>query len=99
MVQILGIIDVFDRVTVFSQVYLSCKSKDVVKAIQEALKKHVGKGGKNPMIRTDNGSQFVSHEFHKFMETTGIYHERIPNHNAHIKSYHKYCEKQFFGQV
>ncbi|WP_149453086.1 DDE-type integrase/transposase/recombinase [Pasteuria penetrans] len=102
MVQILSIIDVFDRVTVFSQGYLSCKSRDVVKSIQEDLKKCVGKGEGNPMIRTDNGSQFVSHEFHKFMETIGIYHERIPNkspnHNAHIESYHSIVRSNFLDR-
>jgi putative transposase len=97
---VLSILDVFDRVIVFSNSYLSCKSGDVVKAAQTALDQYVENGEDKPVLRTDNGSQFISHEFHGFVEAEGIYHERIPvqspNHNAHIESYHSLVRINFF---
>ncbi|WP_281289964.1 transposase family protein [Pasteuria penetrans] len=75
---VLSILDVFDRVIVFSDSYLSCKSGDVVKAVQTALDQYAEDGKDKPVLRTDNGSQFISHEFHGFIEAEGIDHERIP---------------------
>ncbi|WP_149454056.1 DDE-type integrase/transposase/recombinase [Pasteuria penetrans] len=89
MVQVFSIIDVFDRSIVFSDSYLSCKSRNVVKGVQMALNKYVGKGENKPVIRTDNGSQFISHEFYGFVGAEEIHHERIPNkspnHNAGLR--------------
>ena len=52
------------------------------------------------MIRTDNGSQFISHTFEEFCESHEINHERIPpktpNMNAHIESFHRIFEDDCF---
>ena len=41
-----------------------------------------------PVIRTDNGPQFISHTFEDFCKNSQLEHERIPpgtpNMNAHI---------------
>ncbi|AIQ62182.1 integrase [Paenibacillus stellifer] len=45
-----------------------------------------------PVIRTDNGPQFISHFFEQACLTHETVHERIlpktPNKNAHIESFH-----------
>ncbi|SFH42894.1 Integrase core domain-containing protein, partial [Desulfotomaculum arcticum] len=49
-----------------------------------------------PIIRTDNGPQFISHVFEESCEKYGTEHERIPpktpNKNAHIESFHAILE-------
>src|SRR5699024_7286707 len=49
-----------------------------------------------PVIRTDNGPQFISHHFEAFCDDYNIEHERIPprtpNMNAHIESFHRIME-------
>nr|WP_259370068.1 integrase core domain-containing protein [Weizmannia acidilactici] len=49
-----------------------------------------------PVIRTDNGPQFISHAFEEFCENMKMEHERIPpktpNMNAHIESFHRIFE-------
>jgi putative transposase len=50
-----------------------------------------------PMIRTDNGPQFVSHVFEETCLKLQVEHERIPpktpNKNAHIEAFHAILEK------
>ncbi len=47
-------------------------------------------------VRSDNGSQFVSHLVREHFETHGIEHEftryASPEQNAHIESYHSIVE-------
>ncbi|WP_149452650.1 integrase core domain-containing protein [Pasteuria penetrans] len=99
---VLSILDVFDRVVVFSDSYLSCKSRDVVKAVQTALDQYAENGEDKPVLRTDNGSQFISHEFYGFVGAEEIHHERIPNkspnHNAHIESYHSIVKSDLYDR-
>lgn len=49
-----------------------------------------------PVIRSDNGPQFISHRFEEACESFGMIHERIPpktpNKNAHIESFHSILE-------
>ncbi|WP_157935542.1 integrase core domain-containing protein [Kyrpidia spormannii] len=49
-----------------------------------------------PIIRSDNGPQFVSHLFESECERWKVEHERIPpkmpNMNAYIESYHRLLE-------
>lgn len=51
-----------------------------------------------PVLRTDNGSQFVSGIFEKGCLDFNILHERIPvrspNYNAFIESYHRYLQDE-----
>lgn len=53
-------------------------------------------GALRPVIRTDNGPQFVSYKFSECCEEIGIEHERIPvktpNKNAHVESFHRILE-------
>ena len=57
------------------------------------------KNGVNGLtLRTDNGSQFISHKFEELCIKENIIHERIPvrspNYNAHIESYHRYLQDE-----
>ena len=50
-------------------------------------------GVKGFVIRTDDGSQFVSYKFNESCEEIKIEHERIPekepNRNVYVKSFHR----------
>ncbi|GEO28172.1 integrase [Alicyclobacillus acidoterrestris] len=95
---ILSYIDVFDRQIVGYHIGLRCEAKDVVMTLQSALWKRKLFTGEQamPVVRSDNGPQFVSHVFEKACEDLRIEHERIPpktpNMNAHIESFHRVLE-------
>lgn len=65
------------------------------------LKRKLTKGMDLPIIRTDNGPQFVSKKFGDTCESLGLKHQRIPvktpNMNAHIESFHSILEKDCYG--
>lgn len=94
---VMSIIDVYDRGIVAYHNGLSCTAKNAVQALQQALLRRQQFSAEiKPVIRTDNGSQFVSHTFEEFCEKYQIEHERIPprtpNMNAHIESFHRIFE-------
>jgi putative transposase len=87
-------IDVYDRSIVSYHIGLRCEAQDVVRTLQQALlKRQLFDATLKPVVRSDNGSQFVSHAFEMACESFGILHERIPprtpNMNAHIESFHR----------
>jgi len=89
-----SIIDVYDRAIVAYHIGLRCEAKDVVRTIQAALFKRQLFGSQTvPVIRSDNGPQFVSSTFEEACIDFGMEHERIPprtpNMNAHIESFHR----------
>ena len=60
----LSLIDVFDRNVISYHLGLSCKAKDACRVLKEALaKRQLTRGMQLPIIRTDNGPQFVSKAF------------------------------------
>lgn len=65
--------------------------------MQAALRARLTDGDSMPIIRTDNGPQFVSRAFGELCEAEGITHERIPpktpNMNAYIESFHATLER------
>lgn len=92
-------IDVYDRSIVAFHVGLSCEAKDVVRTLQSALmKRQLFEALEKPVIRSDNGPQFVSHAFQQACESFGVEHERIPpktpNMNAHIESFHRLLQDE-----
>ncbi|KJD42243.1 integrase [Paenibacillus terrae] len=98
---LLSIIDVFDRSIVTYHLGLSCEAKDVVQITQEALmKRQLFDRAKRPVIRSDNGPQFISHRFAEACEQFELIHERIPpktpNKNAHIESFHAILESECY---
>ncbi|UNO49436.1 IS3 family transposase [Alicyclobacillus acidoterrestris] len=95
---ILSYIDVFDREIVGYYIGLRCEAKDAVMTLKSALwKRKLLTGGQAmPVIRSDNGPQFISNVFEEACEELKIEHERIPpktpNMNAHIESFHRLLE-------
>jgi len=98
---IMCIIDVFDRAIIAYHIGLTCEAKHLVQITQEALRKRmlVSKEDK-PVIRSDNGPQFISHLFEDACLSNGMIHERIPpktpNKNAHIESFHSILELECY---
>jgi len=94
---VLSIIDVCDRSIIDYHIGLHCDAKDTVQTLNRALMKRQQFDEQHkPVIRTDNGPQFISHTFEEFCESYKLEHERIPpktpNMNAHIESFHRIME-------
>ena len=96
---VLSYIDVYDRQIVGYHIGLTCEAKHVVQAFRSALwnRQILQKNRPLPIVRSDNGPQFVSDAFAAECETWDVLHERIPpktpNMNAHIESYHRLLEE------
>jgi len=89
----MSLIDVFDRNIISYHLGLSCKAEDACRVLKNALnKRNLHEGMDLPIIRTDNGPQFVSKLFGDTCKSLGLVHQRIPvntpNMNAHIESFH-----------
>lgn len=100
---LLSIIDVGDRSIVDYYVGTKCEASDAVALLQRALWKRNQFGGDHrPIIRTDNGPQFISHAFESACVEFGVEHERIPpktpNKNAHIESFHAVLEDELLSR-
>ncbi len=96
---ILSIIDVADRNIISYHIGLSCTGEDVARTLKIALlKRQLYEVENKPVIRSDNGPQFISEIFEKACKQLNIEHERIPyktpNMNAHIESYHRILEEE-----
>jgi len=94
---LMSIIDVYDRGIVDYHIGLSCEGQHAAQILQRALwKRRLFDSGTRPVIRTDNGPQFISHVFEEGCEKLSVTHERIPpktpNKNAHIESFHSQLE-------
>ncbi len=96
---ILSVIDVFDRELIAYKVVTACTADIACEVLLKSLYKREIKGkSENLIIRTDNGSQYISHKFGMLCLKEKINHERIPvkspNYNAHIESFHRYFEDE-----
>ncbi|WP_211297047.1 DDE-type integrase/transposase/recombinase, partial [Paenibacillus castaneae] len=98
---VLSIIDVFDRVVVGQYRGPVCEAKHAVQTLYGALQNRIESGDTMPVIRTDNGPQFVSKLFGDTCESLEVVHERIPprtpNMNAYIESFHSLLERDLFS--
>lgn len=99
----LSAIDVFDRSIVGYHVGLSATAKDACRVLINALKKrNLTPGVKMPVIRTDNGPQFIAKLFKETCDKWNIEHERIPvktpNMNAYIESFHSILEDECYSR-
>jgi len=99
---VLAMIDVFDRCIVDYYIGLRCEGSNAASLIKRGLmKRGLFETVDKPVIRTDNGPQFISNIFeHTCLEIT-IHHERIPcrtpNKNAHIESFNKILQEECIG--
>ena len=98
----LNVIDVFDRSIIDYHMGLHCEGKDAAALIRRCLIKRnlFIENVTCPVIRSDNGPQFISHIFEETCAELHIEHERIPvktpNKNAHIESFHRILEDECF---
>jgi len=95
---LLSLIDVYDRSIIDYHMGLSCEGKHAAQIVQRALwKRQLFGRDALPVIRTDNGPQFISHVFEETCLQLQVEHERIPpktpNKNAHIEAFHAILEK------
>lgn len=96
-----SIIDVFDRSIVAYYQGKSCSKESVIQTAKEALlQRRLLDSEARPVLRTDNGPQFISNDFGDFCEEFGLVHERIPvktpNKNAFIESFHSILERECY---
>lgn len=98
----LNIIDIFDRSIVDYHIGFHCEAKDATALLRKGLIRRdlFSEGATRPVIRTDNGPQFVSYKFKECCEEFKLHHERIPvktpNKNAHVESFHRILEDECF---
>jgi putative transposase len=96
---LLSLLDVFDREVIDYHIGRSCEARHAVELLQRCLwKRKLFEGNQRPVIRTDNGPQFISRAFAEACERFETEHERIPpktpNKNAHIESFHAVLEDE-----
>lgn len=96
---ITSIIDVFDREIVSCSIDLSATGQVAKRVMLQALYNRGLNNNPNGLVlRTDNGSQFISGTFEEACITEKVTHERIPvrspNYNAYIESYHRYLQDE-----
>lgn len=98
-----SIIDVYDREIIDYHIGLHCEGEDAAATLVRALmRRKLFEGDTKPIIRSDNGPQFISHKFEDKCEEIKVEHERIPcktpNKNAHIESFHRILEDECLGR-
>lgn len=94
---ILSVIDVYDRMIVEHFKGLSCTGTDAAATLKRAImRRELVNSVNKPIVRTDNGPQFICDVFEQACLELTIEHERIPcrtpNKNAHIESFHSILE-------
>lgn len=99
---VLSVIDVFDRSIIDYYMGYSCTGSDAASLLRRCLiKRNLFNSEIKPVIRTDNGSQFISHVFEDSCAEINVYHERIPsripNKNAHIESFYRIFRDKCIG--
>jgi putative transposase len=99
----LSIIDVYDRMIIEHFKGLSCTGEDAAATLKRAMiRRELVDSPHKPVVRTDNGPQFISEAFEQACIELTIEHERIPcrtpNKNAHIESFHSVLEDDCFSR-
>jgi putative transposase len=99
---VLSIIDILDRSIIDYYMGYRCTGADAASLLRRTLiKRNLFESEHKPVIRTDNGPQFISHTFEDSCAEIGVYHERIPsrtpNKNAHIESFHRIFQDECIG--
>jgi putative transposase len=99
----MGVIDVYDREIIDYHLGLNCEGKHAAHILERALwRRKLTATTTRPVVRTDNGPQFISHAFEDACIALQIEHERIPpktpNLNAHIESFHSILERDCYSR-
>jgi len=102
-IYLMSLIDVFDRAIIDYHLGLSCKGNDASYLIQKCLwRRKLLSIKQKPIIRTDNGPQFICNTFETTCDNYKIKHERIPPKTpdkiAHIESFHATLKRDCLGR-
>lgn len=97
----LEVMDVYDRSIIAYHIGLSCGARDAARTLKRAMwQRNLLEADGKPIIRSDNGPQYVAKVFEEACESLGCEHERIPpktpNKNAHIEAFHRILEDDCF---
>lgn len=100
---LMSIIDVYDRVIIDYHIGLTCEGRHAAHILERALwKRKLINTSTKPVIRSDNGPQFISNVFETACKTLSVEHERIPpktpNLNAHIESFHSIIDRDCYAK-
>jgi len=95
-----SVIDCFTREDLAYHFGRHCLKEDVLRVLEEACR---SRGINYPnillRIRSDNGSQFISHPVKSYLESIGIEQEHIhvatPQENGFIESFHSIIQSEF----
>lgn len=101
---LMSVIDVYDRMIIDYYLGLNCEGNHAAQLLQRSLwKRQLFDRKQRPIIRTDNGPQFISNKFGEACEQCNVEHERIPpktpNKNAHIEAYHGQLERDCLART
>ena len=92
---LLAVIDVATRYVLGWSLRTSMKYQDVILCLHNALSGHQSD---KIMLRTDNGSQFISHGLDRYCKTSGVTHEfthvATPEENSYVESLFSCVEKE-----
>jgi putative transposase len=87
---LIGVLDGFSRLVVHHELRTNMQEYDVEVVLQKALEKYPNE---NPRVITDNGSQFISNDFKRFLRASNLEHVRTsvnhPQSNGKIEAWHK----------
>jgi putative transposase len=95
----LSLIDVMDRSIIDYHIGASCLATDAIAVLKGSLmKRQLFESPTMPVIRTDNGPQFIAFDFEVACKELKVDHEHIPyktpNKNAHIESFHAILQRE-----
>lgn len=93
------ILDVADRMVIDYHIGLTCTADQAAQTLTGALERRKQEFGRQrPVIRSDNGPQFISKAWVEICDAHGIDYEHIPvrtpNKNAHIEAFHALLEDE-----
>lgn len=98
MLQVLSLIDVYDKWVVGTFIGRSVLAADVKETVQRAIT-YRGISGEGLIIRNDHGCQFTSHTVMNELEDLQILQEfgllKNPNSQAYVESFHAQCALEF----
>lgn len=96
---LISVLDGYSRFIVHHELRTKMQEYDVELVLQKALEKHPDA---HPRLITDNGSQFISYDFKKFLKASQLSHVRTsvnhPQSNGKIEAFHKTIKTECIRQ-
>ena len=97
---LITVIDGYSRFIVHHELRMNMQEYDVQLTIQKAIEKYPAY---SPRIISDNGSQFISKDFAKYLKFAGLQHVRTsiayPQANGKIERYHRTANEECLSKA